>query len=418
MKKALRKGSNTSDDDSQMGGNGDETDTEQHDSLPRDHETTRPTLGFYRNKVNRHRNSIETQHLEGVPERKTSLKNIVKMVTQKETKKASPEDAPAAATKITQNQMKEGRKVTNKTGNEKIPRVHKIVNDGSSLSKTPSPEAPRPLQEDDEEYREKVVSERRRSILLRQKNIPTDPLTNPPTAPSDEQLNYKVVNEKNQATEKGALHRRQRSASEDASDVFQFDRTDLGEVMSDDDNTSYREMKAADVNQIKPPLVRRGSSPEYAETTKRPQRVVNAIPEEVNTKPVPAPPIFSKPKRGITSFLALVKEVVTTKKQDSPSIDPEKTEKVDETIPEEGSPFTQRTASLKRRDSISQSLRRKSKAAVKRQDSQASVWSDNIPVITISKTASDECILGDNTKETTGSNTSTVDFADDGQRSD
>lgn len=86
MKKALRKGSNTSDDDSQiMGVNGDETDTEQHDSLPRDHESTRPSLA--RQKGNRHRNSIEAPHLEGVPERKTSLKNIVKMVTQKRCEK-------------------------------------------------------------------------------------------------------------------------------------------------------------------------------------------------------------------------------------------------------------------------------------------------------------------------------------------
>lgn len=390
MKKALRKGSNTSDDDSQMAGNGDETDTEQHDSLPRDHESTLPITGSTRKKNSRKRNSIEVTNQVGVPERKPSLKNIVKMAAKKEA---------IVATTSKPDTVKEERLVT--------------VKKESKKRASPTPISRRPTEFIDEDNQEKVVSERRRSNLLRQQNIPNGQLPENTVRPSDDQLNYKVVNEKNSSKEQEVELRSRRSASEEHVDVFRYDQNDAVDCISDDDNTSYRDDStrrvqnrisfdesdpiSAEGNHIRPPPDRRGSSPDYAEIIKRPIRVSNQNIEEATNKPAPNT-LLAKPKRRINSFLALVKEVVTTKKQESLTKDPEA---VDETIPEEdfSSAPSAPNVSTKRRDSMSQSLRRKSKTAVKRQDSQTSVWSDNIPVITISKTASDECILEDNATE-------------------
>lgn len=409
MKKALRKGSNTSDDDSQLGVNGDETDTEQHDSLPRDHESTLPITGSTRRKGSRPKKSIETPNLAGVPEGKTSLKNIVKMAAKKETN-----DEAIPTLKNSTQQVKNARMATVKK--ESTDRSKTSVANGVIKTKTQNSKR---LPEDiDRDHQEKIVSERRRSILLRQQNIPHDPVPNHIARPTDEQLNYQVVNEKNQAKEQEVVLRSRRSASEEHADVFQYDQNEAVDFISDDDNTSYREDSlrresnrisfeesdppSTEVNYIKPPPDRRGSSPDYAEIIKRPIRVSNPIVEEASNQPVSAA-LLAKPKRRINSFLALVKEVVTTKKPENLIKDPEA---VDETILEEdiADAALARSVSTKRRDSMSQSLRRKAKVNVKRQDSQTSVWSDNIPVITISKTASDECILEDNTTEMSKTN--------------
>lgn len=415
MKKALRKGSNTSDDDSQMGGNGDETDTEQHDSLPRDHESTLPTTVSTRRKSSKRRNSIETPNLTGIPERKPSLKNIVKMAAQKD---STNETGPK--TTSTTNHLKDGRMATVKRESKERSTARSKAPENNALTNDPSPIDKRMAEKIDEESQEKIVAERRRSILLRQQNIPNDQLPGHGAPPTDAQLNYKVVNEKKQSKEPSAVvvRRNRRSASEEHADVFQYDQNEAAGFISDDDNTSYREdstrhvqnrisfeesdTPSADGNHIRPPPDRRGSSPDYAEIVKRPLRDSNTMPEESNHEPVQTL-LQAKPKRRMNSFLALVNKVVTTKKTETLTKDPEA---VNETILEEdfsAAPTAPKTTA-KRRDSMSQSLRRKTKSTVKRQDSQTSVWSDNIPVITISKTASDECILEDNVKEAANSN--------------
>lgn len=100
-------------------------------------------------------------------------------------------------------------------------------------------------------------------------------------------------------------------------------------------------------------------------------------------------PIFNKKKIG--SLLALVKEAVNNKRADENEVikDKEKLnnerEKKDEESGDEPGPMASFTM---RSDSQS------GRPRTARQDSTASVWSsDNIPTITISKTASEECIL-------------------------
>lgn len=407
MKKALRKGSNTSDDDSQLGVNGDETDTEQHDSLPHDYESTHPGFATTRRKVSNRRRSIESPHLEVIPTRKASLKNIVRLAAQKEVKAAKIDDS-GVNNKKTLNQLKDDRRATLKKETKERSSGRSMGVACNGISNAPSSDSKRLAE--DEEIQEKVVSERRRSILSRQNNIPHDPIPVHLARPSNDQLNYTVVNEKNQAKENDVVLRSRRSASEENGDVFRFDQPEPVDTISDDDNTSYREdiqrrgaqphrisfeesdPPSADANHIKPPPDRRRSSPDYAEIVKRPLSISNELVENA-----PVATQLAKPKRRINTFLALVKEVVTPKKVDtSQAKDPEA---VVETIPEEdcSDAVPVPPVPMKRRDSMSQSVRRKStKPSVKRQDSQTSVWSDNIPVITISKTASDECILEDN----------------------
>lgn len=91
-------------------------------------------------------------------------------------------------------------------------------------------------------------------------------------------------------------------------------------------------------------------------------------------------PIFNKKKIG--SLLALVKEAVNNKRMEEN--EKQLNEKKDEECCDEPGPM----ASFSVR-SDSQSGRPRTT----RQDSQSSVWSDNIPTITISKTASEECII-------------------------
>lgn len=94
-------------------------------------------------------------------------------------------------------------------------------------------------------------------------------------------------------------------------------------------------------------------------------------------------PIFNKRKIG--SLLALVKEAVNNKRIDENEVkEKQETEKKDEECSDEPGPMTSFPV---RSDSQS------SRPRTTRQDSQASIWSDNIPTITISKTASEECIL-------------------------
>lgn len=89
-------------------------------------------------------------------------------------------------------------------------------------------------------------------------------------------------------------------------------------------------------------------------------------------------PMFNKRKIG--SLLALVKEAVNNKRIDE-NEKPENEKKDEDDEPGPMTSFPIRSDSLT------------SRPRTTRQDSQTSVWSDNIPTITISKTASEECIL-------------------------
>lgn len=115
------------------------------------------------------------------------------------------------------------------------------------------------------------------------------------------------------------------------------------------------------------------------------EKKVNKAEEPTSDKETPTEkvvlPIFNKRKIG--SLLALVKEAVNNKRIDE-NEKPENEKKEEDCSDEEPGPMTSFPI---RRDSQSK------RARTTRQDSQTSIWSDNIPTITISKTASEECIL-------------------------
>lgn len=106
-----------------------------------------------------------------------------------------------------------------------------------------------------------------------------------------------------------------------------------------------------------------------------------------------------KGRKKFNNFLNLVKEAVQIKRQEqeSQSKEPPKPESEPSKSSKPEKKIEKQKDSLEKPDDKSKNTfpRHGSKKSAKRQDSVASIWSDNIPVITISKTESDECILDD-----------------------
>lgn len=391
MKKALRKGSNTSDDDSApLNAGDDETDTEQHESLPRDKEVRRSIPKLLRLKAGAHRNSIDEKKPVDQSSRKPSMAQMLKMAAKKEA-----------------NEHPSGRFKVEKVIIAPVAVSNTPTTEHKPKSKSPTLIPPQPV-DFDEENRKKVGTDRRRSILLRQNNlIETGP--SPSTGNKEDIVNYKVVNEKNKEVEKRSKYKTPNPANAEA---FQFENNE-GDV-SDDDNTSYREIEFKNISSshasssqrskcqsssdtswnqdtedtcresISPAQVCRDSSPEYAVIVK--QSPGGAQPKSSTST--------EKPKRRFSSFLTLVREVITMRKQEIRGQSRQGKDLVD-SIREDDEYETNGTIK-KRRDSRGSRQRNRTKTDPKRQDSQTSIWSDNIPVITISKTESDECILEGN----------------------
>lgn len=406
MRKALRKSSVSEDDSVPLHPHDDETDTEQHDSLPHDYDTQHSSRKKSSGKKSR-QNSIDDKKPTATRQRKAStsrLKDIVQVA--------------AAAKKDLANEHPSGRY-----------KIDKVMNT------QPTEQQPKSSQQRPEHDNEQqVVSERRRSLLRRQGNLVTSNRSDIPTIPSEssqekQNINYEIINERNQEVEQRAKNQMSKLEPE----IFRFDRDDIyrNDDISDDDNTSYKEIEFPKVgtsshesksqssneicwNQniqddimlgIDEPETKNsasgssGSPPEYATVIKRKPTKQENIPD---LKKEPTKPIaidskspIEKPKRRFNSFLALVKEAVSTKKQENlhdsadTSVD---IQDYDELVTEESESLNSRKGSRKiyRVDAKS-----------KRNDSSSSLWSDNIPVITISKTESDECILEGNSNEST-----------------
>lgn len=460
MKKALRKGSNTSEDESHDGGGDDETDTEQHESLPHDHQDVSP-------KVAPVRKEPPTKHL---------LDNK-KSADSKHVRK------PSFARMII----------------DAAKKADQAAKEQSKASKSPSPvkvEVARPqpaakaLAEDDgdEDLNEKVVSERRQ--LRRQQSI-QDSIASGSLAKGDslptekDETNYEIVNEKNKAVEKKA---KQKIKAKIEPEIFKFDKEDIKKntnirekVDKNDANTkemptSTKNEKSSVLSNTSPSSKSQTSSdnmsqlpqqtakpvkqhsnqrrhrersidrgtdisptknpeepPKYATVIKPTAEVIqpkksvadissskkfNASPTKDKSESESTSPI-DKPINKLNSFLALVREAVQAKKQEqSPSPSPppappptvvsvraipdlpSRVKKyIDDSvsISEDGS--TTKTSDSQSSQNVTRSSsKRKRHTAeqskqLKRRDSQASIWSDNIPVITISKTESEECIL-------------------------
>lgn len=398
MRKALRKSSVSEDDSVPLHPQDDETDTEQHDSLPHDYDTQHSSRKKSTGKKSR-QNSIDDKK-STTRQRKSStsrLKDIVQVATAK-------------------------RDLTNEHPSGRY-KVDKVIN-----TQTVTEQPKSSLEHENEQL---VVSERRRSLLRRQGNLASN-RADIPTIPSEssqekQNINYEIINERNQEVELRAKNQMSKLEPE----IFRFDRDDIyrNDDISDDDNTSYKEIefpkvgtsshesKSQSSNEIcwnqnitddvmlsidgseAKNSASGSSTPEYATIVKRkptkPENVADAKKESTKPIPIDSKPAIEKPKRRFNSFLALVKEAVSTKKQENlhdsadTSVD---IQDYEELVTEESESLNSRRGSRKiyRVD-----------AKNKRNDSSSSLWSENIPVITISKTESDECILEGNSNEST-----------------
>lgn len=432
MKKALRKGSNTSEDESHDGGGDDETDTEQHESLPHDHDgALEPKSALKRKESNKH---LDSKRSDSKP-RKSSFARMIIDASKK------AEAAAAAAER------------------QKISKAR-------SPDKTEGDQSPLVADDDNEELKAKVVSERR--MLRRQQSMQeseaSTSVPRPKPTPDKDDVNYEVVNEKNKAVEKKAKQKikvkvepevfkfdnetlrkdnmRDEMEDEDANcktfaDIPSKDKTSLLSNSSSSSKTSFDHIyqtpyatssgavkkdkhrhkiadgdrssdKGSDISQhqkekqpptyasiIKPKSDAKSKSETKLKSDARPLK------EKPKEQEEPLKPL-EKPIKKMNSFLALVREAVQAKKQEPPPIPdlPSQVKKyIDDSISisEDGS--ITKNSDSQSSQIVRRSSSKKKPSKPKRQDSQASIWSDNIPVITISKTESDECILEKSTDE-------------------
>lgn len=316
MKKALRKGSATSDEESVVGiphhphhhrnnnnntnhGHEDEnTDTEQHESLPHDQEDED-------NKINIQKQSGGEKKRDLFPELIKKLRESAKKNPKEVVIDVQPKKAPSA---------------TESTDDD-----------------------------------ERVVRERRKSLLRRG-------MKNEGESAAPVETKFDVIDETsgsgggggnsgcNSGTEKVPADKPTKKSKVKAS-VFTFDVPPTPEVNSSSDNDAAGGGGKASVSP---------KSPIYATVNKA-------------RKSPTAEQSDDSIKGKFNSFFTIVREAVHARRQSLIA------EQLDS---EAVSPAAIRTA----------------KPPISKRDSDCSIWSDNIPVITISKTGSDECILEEDKK--------------------
>lgn len=272
MKKALRKGSATSDEESvgqRHNGEDENTDTEQHESLPHDQEVQD--------------NKINSQKQSGGEKKRDLFPELIKKLR------------------------------------ESAKRNNQIPENPACIDVPPQGEPPAIESTDDDE---RVVRERRRSLLRRAVKDIREP----------EAVKFDVIDE----TCAGAAVEKHPKSKVKAS-VFTFDVP-----------KTFNKEKG----EVSP------KSPIYATVNKT--RITSADPNEETIK------------GKFNSFFTIVKEAVRR----------------------------QSIAEQQHIESINSAATRSPNATppVSKRDSDCSIWSDNIPVITISKTESDECILEEDKK--------------------
>lgn len=428
MKKALRKSSNTSDDESHPADD-DETDTEQHESLPHDQDVATERKSSVRRKDSS-KSLLDDKKTDSSKPRKSSfarMRDIVEIATRKADQ---TKGEPKTETKAT-----------------------KAAGKGSKKPNVSS-------SEQEEEYNKaKVVSERR--LLRRQQStqesdasVSLHPLH--PKESETEEINYKVVNEKNKAVEKKS---KQPAIINTEPEIFKFDK-DPPQNKKENADDSYKKIilcpkkekpspKQSSSGSTFPSSSKTSSditlqSPTYdhnkhkhddaknesrhpklsayrktevksdkRDTSPPTYALIKKSPVDANQLPIEKhrsdDDLLKQPMRKLNSFLALVREAVHVKKQEPndpiscmPEIQARVRAYIDDSnsisISEEGSSTKNSDSTSSQQMRYGSSKRRRRVATTdppkaKRQDSQASIWSDNIPVITISKTESDECIL-------------------------
>lgn len=488
MKKALRKSSNTSEDESHVGDDddGDETDTEQHEPLPHDQDTATVEK---RTPTRRKRSSVHmvddrkaenTQHTQlqqpQQQQRKlsfTRMRDIVEIPRRKAAEQAADVIKPSV---IVEKKERDKEKCTTKS--------------------TKPMEKSKP--HDDDYNKVNVVSERR--ALRRQQNARESEGSLSQQTSLQDSANYDVVNEKNKSTDKQhATIQPSKSAPQPtistSPDIFKFDSggsiagdatvgggggaataaavgagsgsrlreysTSRDNDESDTDQTSYKEIapdsitsgkakgqlskdssgslsKNASTTSFQIPSPKgRGTNNNSSSNVSTPRGSIDHRkdgkdkhqPEQQHSPSLSPSPseklkqnsddILNKPIRKLNSFLALVREAVAAKKQEQTqskekkedgesgaSSNPDLQSRVKAYIDDSTSVSmtesvkttteTTSTTSSSKNTTYFESIRRKrhqEPPKPKRQDSNASIWSENIPVITISKSESNECIL-------------------------
>lgn len=450
MKKALRKSSNTSDEESRGeqfndGGDGDETDAEQNEPLPHDRETTGPPAA---RKHSSAQVVVEDKKSSRPTRRKTSFSHV------------RPNLAEVPKEKVEHNAHARHQ---NKSG------PHKKHEDKKATE----------VDRNDHEDKISVVSERR--ALRRQRNaresdgnisvqIATSPDTPNTTDTAAEVVELKPTGEplkktspkirsspqifrfgsdasEEKAVEKPTEREHGKSAEIEHEKPAEKEHVKSAEkehgksgkkehAKSADQKATGKAAKATDLNgcddedgSISSPNVRSIStpkgrshgkpiSPKSNNSVTPPECAEPKTPTQITPeKPRVSDEILKQPMKKINSFIHLVREAVQPKhKVEPPTNGPESP-----TVPandlqmrcksyiDDSNPITmsEECGSLKTFDSITSSssskvtyfeaTRRKHRSdphpKPKRRDSQASIWSEQIPVIRISKSESDECIL-------------------------
>lgn len=400
MKKALRKSSNTSDEESRAeqfnDGDGDETDAEQNEPLPHDQETTGPAA----RKHSSAQIVVEDRKGNRTTRRKSSLNHGHRAVDAANEK---PDHRGA--------DQRHHHKAAGKRG-EADKRTDKRA--------------------DDHEDKISVVSERR--ALRRQRhtresdgNISVQTATSPdtPTA-ADTAVGAPLETKPVAQGPSTKPSPKVRSSPE----IFRFGSD------AADDKAAGRPATASALNGCDDDVGRvattkdRGHAKPISPTSNNvaPHEIVEAkSPTQITPEKARASDseLLKQPMKKINSFIHLVREAVQPKHKaeqpangpESPAIPPIPANDLQmrcKSYIDDSNPMSmsEECGSIKTFDSITssssskvtyfESTRRKHRSdppKPKRRDSQASIWSEQIPVIRISKSESDECILEKDTTE-------------------
>lgn len=395
MKKALRKSSNTSEDESHAGDDCDETDTEQHEPLPHDQETFCEKRTPMKNKNSNARLSDDRKDNAG-NQRKlsfTGMRDIVEIARRKS------EQFSDGTKLMATNEAIEGEKrpimVTNKSNKQN--------------------------HDKDEYSKVSIVSERR--ALRRQQNArESDGSLSLQTLPDS--TKYNTVDEKTQNIRRGAIKPKLPQNIDTSPEMFKFSPSmaNNSEIKMNESNefdagkANFTEIKNnpksqeqlcskygsnVTINNSSSPI--RAHSPEEAVKM---NTMDKSSPGSSREKLKQEEIIHKQPIRKLNSFLALVRDAVQAKKHEQQpvcgdiiqgrSVNLQSRVKTFIDDSNSVSASEEGTSTKTATDSTTTSLRRQQRSdppKPKRQDSQASIWSENIPVITISKSESDECIL-------------------------
>lgn len=321
MKKALRKGSGTSDDDSNLILADDATDTENHESLPHDYE---------HKKVQRRRKTKKPAN---------AWLALVKTAADKEV------DAD------------NGDK-------NKLPMVKKKPLFGHGTN-------------GDEKPKQTIIQ----STLVKK----IDP-------------NFIIVDEKAKKNSEPEVFKfddvmMKLKVERESKKSKEKEVKELDEDYLSDDMSSYREII---VVPKKKEEIKMHKVEETDIKTTDPEDKLKIDDDESKEKKSTLPKDFMRGKKKLNSFLALVREAVQNKKSENAA-----SESPEQELP---SPSFKSESLHKIFPKPPPEIRRNSKKPPteripKRQDSVSSIWSEQIPVITISKTLSDECILDGDEKK-------------------